>query len=544
MMGGEAAKGGAMTNPNRGGRLSFAPGFLYATDEESREIRFTRAERALLTALAERPGEVVPRTKLLDVMSGVDADTSDRSVDFVINRLRRKLGDSAREPRYIATQYGEGYWWVPQGKAPRRATAGAFVVVGPIGGLPAHGGAGKRGWLFAEALRRALDKATASERRVVLDEDCPAPRVFSGARPEYAVELDFLALGERLDCALTLKHFPTGHVLHVARQSLTEETGVTADAESGAAALLEIIWKSMAHRPDTPASPRDEPLPLRMHRAAELVAREMPWAKAEERLRAAIEKSPDDHEAQLMLATAIHSKYLSGGPAMFVNPDSLPADEAEMERLVSASTPHIQDNPVLVLAAAKLLYFVGRGHERLALELAEKAFASSTAFAASFAVLGQIWLYEGRLEDATRLFEEGTRLCETGSYFHLYLLILRIQAALAGGRTDTLQSAMTELFSANHGAGLFAAIFAAAALPGGVTPEIRLYADALPPEMAAAHISFSHYLFGRLFKHRQHRINYMMPAISLLASSRGHGFLPDEVRDCVSPSGDGKGTEK
>jgi DNA-binding response OmpR family regulator len=55
------------------------------------------------------------RQALLDVVSGPGSDASDRSVDYLVSRLRRKLGDSARRPRYIATHYGEGYIWIADG---------------------------------------------------------------------------------------------------------------------------------------------------------------------------------------------------------------------------------------------------------------------------------------------------------------------------------------------------------------------------------------------------------------------------------------------
>lgn len=76
------------------------------------EIRLTRAERRLLAALAARPGRLRSRQELLDAVSGPGSDASDRSVDYLVSRLRRKLGDSARRPRYIATHYGEGYIWI------------------------------------------------------------------------------------------------------------------------------------------------------------------------------------------------------------------------------------------------------------------------------------------------------------------------------------------------------------------------------------------------------------------------------------------------
>ncbi|WP_424821935.1 winged helix-turn-helix domain-containing protein [Salinisphaera sp.] len=77
-------------------------------------IRFTHAERALLEVFAAHGDRVYRRDALLDAVSGYGSDVSDRSIDFIINRLRRKLRDSARHPRYIQTRYGEGYAWIAE----------------------------------------------------------------------------------------------------------------------------------------------------------------------------------------------------------------------------------------------------------------------------------------------------------------------------------------------------------------------------------------------------------------------------------------------
>jgi two-component system OmpR family response regulator len=45
----------------------------------------------------------------MDVLSGREAGPFDRSVDVMISRLRRRLGDDAREPALIKTIRNEGY---------------------------------------------------------------------------------------------------------------------------------------------------------------------------------------------------------------------------------------------------------------------------------------------------------------------------------------------------------------------------------------------------------------------------------------------------
>jgi hypothetical protein len=64
--------------------------------------------------------------------------------------------------------------------------------------------------------------------------------------------------------------------------------------------------------------------------------------------------------------------------------------ESEIEATVLDCLPAIESNPLLMLAAAKLLYFVHRGHLDLAEDLAERAFARTADFAAALPVMGQL----------------------------------------------------------------------------------------------------------------------------------------------------------
>lgn len=73
--------------------------------EES--VRLTTGEAALLKTLAAEPGTVLSREALVE-RAGVDAANA-RTIDVQVTRLRRKLEDDPREPRYLVTVRGEGY---------------------------------------------------------------------------------------------------------------------------------------------------------------------------------------------------------------------------------------------------------------------------------------------------------------------------------------------------------------------------------------------------------------------------------------------------
>jgi two-component system torCAD operon response regulator TorR len=79
------------------------------TDPDGRPVRLTRGEFALLAALAGSPGQVLSRDTLLDRVSHREWAPTDRTVDVLINRLRRKLGEDPRDPSLIVTVHGVGY---------------------------------------------------------------------------------------------------------------------------------------------------------------------------------------------------------------------------------------------------------------------------------------------------------------------------------------------------------------------------------------------------------------------------------------------------
>ncbi len=64
---------------------------------------------AIIQLLDERRGEPVSRDEILDVVWGMDANPTNRTVDNFIMKLRRKLEEDPAQPRHILTVYGQGY---------------------------------------------------------------------------------------------------------------------------------------------------------------------------------------------------------------------------------------------------------------------------------------------------------------------------------------------------------------------------------------------------------------------------------------------------
>jgi two-component system OmpR family response regulator len=71
-------------------------------------VHLTGAEFDLLTTFLDRPGRLLSRDQLLDLTQGRGRDPLDRSIDVLMSRLRRKLGESDGNPVF-KTVRNSGY---------------------------------------------------------------------------------------------------------------------------------------------------------------------------------------------------------------------------------------------------------------------------------------------------------------------------------------------------------------------------------------------------------------------------------------------------
>ena len=73
-----------------------------------RSLELTAKEFELLWYLAERPGRMISKRELLAGVWRQPYGGADKTVDVHLSWLRKKLGESAAEPRYIHTRRGVG----------------------------------------------------------------------------------------------------------------------------------------------------------------------------------------------------------------------------------------------------------------------------------------------------------------------------------------------------------------------------------------------------------------------------------------------------
>jgi len=99
------------------------------------QIRLEDQPFELLTALLEKPGDVVTRSELRTRLwpEGTFVDF-DKSLTKAVNKIRTALGDSPANPRFIETLSGRGYRFI----APVHVVADLVPAVGPEEAAPAR----------------------------------------------------------------------------------------------------------------------------------------------------------------------------------------------------------------------------------------------------------------------------------------------------------------------------------------------------------------------------------------------------------------------
>jgi len=95
-------------------RLAFAdwvldPASRELTAPDGSAVELSGAEFDLLLAFVAQPQRVIGRERLLELSRARLADASDRSIDVLVSRLRRKLAGAAGAETVIRTVRGVGY---------------------------------------------------------------------------------------------------------------------------------------------------------------------------------------------------------------------------------------------------------------------------------------------------------------------------------------------------------------------------------------------------------------------------------------------------
>ncbi len=515
------------------GDLVFGGDFLFADRSGAERLKFTRSERALLKLFVESPGRLLRRGQILDAITYEGSDLSDRNVDFLVNRLRTKLGDSARTPRYIATQYGEGYIWI----AKPAEDLEALLVIGPCYGLgDSQTSVSSRGVL--SALADSIDSLTGRKRRIFVR---PNWQANAGSKSvSYSLDASLHAEGDRLHGAFVLRDATTGQIIRAFRTSLSN-ADQAAEITRLSNSITEAIWAQKALPPSANLAPTERPLELRMHDAAQLLSgTPESWLTAVSQIDSARAAAPHDPTLAILRGLALYATLLQR-PEVSASPAEWHAAEAEIESLVLNCLPDIQDNPLLMLGAAKLLFFIEGGHFDLASRLADEAFEKSTAFAAAFSTRAQMLMCQGHFAECYQLFDKAVELSEKGSEFHIYLLCLKLTAALAAGDRATVNALSAELYALKPITRMQFGIFVAE--PGELPPDLAALFASFDAQGVQTMLCYLYKVSARQFHNHAHRMNVMRDFLTRATQRFGADIVPRWVAERLALAGVSCGSE-
>lgn len=496
-------------------------------------VTFTQAESRVIEYLARHPGQVLSRSQILDAVSDPGSDRTDRSVDFLINRIRRKLGDDPKDPRFIATRYGGGYVWVaPAAPPPEPEVEDSYVVIGGFRGTDLLGAEAGIATGLAEGLKRALaaDLGPGREVRILPASGAPAR---DGPLPPVRIDLVFFQDRTGTECVVSCRSGVSRRVFLAERLQLGASGAPL--RLPGAAALRDLARRILNDqwRNDVDHLVADTPLPVAMMDAA--VEREDSRAFVRSmapKLRDYRERYPDDPHIKLIYATHIHSEYVILGPELAQTArDRRAADAAEIERLVLDAIDYAQTRPHLALMAAKLLHFVDAGYKTLALELAEDAHAAGTSVSSSLAILGQLQTFVGDVETGIHYLKQALDLAEPDSNFERYVLVLLCQALIATDRRDELDPYRTRLYGVHP----LLRLFLEPMFTDPERPSMRAKGAMLvmPRARANALLSHLHYAWARLYEAPEHRANALRAPVTLAVRRFGRDVVPPEIAEGV-----------
>lgn len=88
------------------------PAQFQVFDQNNHSAGLTTGEFVILEKLATSSGQTFTREQLFGLLNNNDMNAFDRAVDIKITRIRAKLGDTPKDPKYIKTIRGIGYVFI------------------------------------------------------------------------------------------------------------------------------------------------------------------------------------------------------------------------------------------------------------------------------------------------------------------------------------------------------------------------------------------------------------------------------------------------
>jgi DNA-binding winged helix-turn-helix (wHTH) protein/tetratricopeptide (TPR) repeat protein len=491
-------------------------------------IQFTRNERALLLAFTQNPRRLMTRSRLLDEIAAVDSESSDRNIDFLVNRLRTKLGDSARAPKYIATQYGEGYVWVAT--QPTEAPLHGFLAIGLAHSSPEQSG-GEAATTLLPRLRDQIAAELDPGQEVIALQHLPRAGF---ERVRYVLQISFATQDAAANCSASLRETSSKRIVKAFRLDLdpANDKTLTLEIERVAKGVVDALRQLLVEASTGLGAPADEALDVRLRRASTLLSSSNPaWLQKGEFLSQERLRDPSDADIALQWCLHLFARMVTENPFKSMEVVDRNNLETEIETTVLEFLPVIEASPLLMLAAAKLLFFINRGHLDLAEDIAERAFVRTADFAAALPVIGQLRQARGNYGEAIAFFDRGIDMADPDSGFLLHMQVLKCIALLAAGDSAGLQAAATFSYSSPYSIPEISLALNLMLTPvdQDLSTDVSKALQAAGPHGASRAIEYAFHTSARQMTSQGARANILGRLIGHARRQHGRGIVPDIV---------------
>jgi DNA-binding SARP family transcriptional activator len=383
---------------------------------------------------------------------------------------------------------------------------------------------------LAGELRDMIAADLGADRNVIVAENGPP----AADRLRYVLHVGFHAENGRLNCAVTLREMPSKRIVKAfgLPVGIADATPFAGEAARISNIVIGALQQALADASVGLGTPTDAPPGVRLQNATSLLSVSNPkWLASGEQLRLEREQNPSDADTALQWCLHLFARLVHTSPFKVMSLEERERTEREIEATVLECLPVIEANPVLNLAAAKLLYFIGRGHLELAEDLAERAFARTSDFAAALPILGQLRGTRGNFEEAVILFDRGIEMPDITAGFLLHMQVLKCTALLASGDRAALDAVASVIDLSRDCPPEIALMIRLMIAPAGreLPAALAQALAAVGPSGAVSVIEYVYFTGARQLTSKAARANVMRGLVAHVTSLHGGEFVPTFV---------------
>lgn len=478
----------------------------------------TNREAQICKILSERQNQVVSRSRFLDLLSLEGNETlTDRGLDNIISRLRKKLSDTGPSPQVIETLYGEGYRWIYRPLTNSVSGSQSRVFLNDLSNSEFLSNNQRKDFLeqlkteLASKLNYQIDFAEFSADITGVD----------ASKPSFCIEVMEIKNANDHNIALNIRRLNSDHFISLGHHRINDPLLTPVNLE----ALCNRIYSFIIQTDITSNTNgfTTVPLDVALFDTADRYESNPPAHRiTRDHLNRIMAEAPDDPHAKILLALNMSNRLLMGYVRDYREKSEL------MCQLAQAAIPELENDALYLAAGAEVLYQCGFKEQGIA--FADKAHAMMTHPAATLKAVGKMHAFEGHFEHARQCYEQATAMTQLGSTFHYMLLTLKAISYKAEGKNGELGEIMKDIFQLEP---KMSKRIILKLMLNDSTAKLnfaeRTLIKAMPKRLLDRIVQVTYVGSARSFTLEKHRNNIMEPLLDLLFKLRHYKTMDPEI---------------